>query len=159
MPRGVPETQVAGEIVMKTKVSRCHVYPIGNVRQYGWILAVLFGFLIHSNAHAFNLTVVGSDGQLVAGFRWLMEEDATQFSVTGVSAEPEVNYSLSFHTSYMPVVTKSSQAINDIAVDATKRFKLIVEGFNNKERVDSLCIRLKNSRDASGQSDEKTNLS
>ena len=43
---------------MKTKVSRCHSYPIGNARQYGRVLAVLFGFLIHANAHAFSLTVV-----------------------------------------------------------------------------------------------------
>ena len=119
----------------ENKLSRCHVYPIGNVRQYGWILAVLFGFLIHTNAQAFSLTVKGSDGTVVTGYRWTLEEDTTKPSVPGVPAEPGVNYSLSFHTSYMPVVTKSNQAINDIAVDATKWFKLIVEGLIKREWI------------------------
>jgi hypothetical protein len=102
------KTQVAGEIIMKNKVSRCHSYPAGKARQYGWALAVLCGLLIHTNAQAFSLTVKGSDSTVVTGYRWTLEEDTTKPSVPGEPAEPGVNYSLSFHTSYMPVVATGS---------------------------------------------------
>jgi hypothetical protein len=89
---------------MKDNISGSQTYLADNARRYIYIMALLCGILIHSNAHAFTLNVVGSDGQPVTGFRWTLEEDATKPSIPGVPAEPGVNYSLGFHTSYMPVV-------------------------------------------------------
>lgn len=53
-----------------------------------------------------NVVGVGPDGAFVApptGYRWTVEEDATKASIPGKLADSS-NYSMSFHTSYMPVV-------------------------------------------------------
>lgn len=94
--------------------------PFGNIKQstiklaatlMAWMALSLFGtFAAHAQPQAVPLTIavlgVGPDGGPVApptGYRWTVEEDATKASIPGKPADRS-NYSLSFHTSYMPVV-------------------------------------------------------
>ncbi len=58
-------------------------------------------------AHAFELQVVGPDGiPIPGGYRWLVQEDTTKDSKPGDPAVPGQHLSLSFHSSYAPVVAK-----------------------------------------------------
>ncbi len=92
---------------MNNETRSCH-RPVA----FAWCLEVvlLLGLLLQSPAYGFNLNVVGSDGTPITNFRWTLEEDDTKHSVPGTIAQPGVNYSLSFHTSYMPVLATGNQA-------------------------------------------------
>ena len=70
------------------------------------LLTLPLAAFLHSDLEAFtvDLSVVGSDGGVVGGFRWLVEEDTTHPVTPGVS-DPN-SLSLSFHRSYAPVVVK-----------------------------------------------------
>ena len=63
-------------------------------------------------------------------YRWLVEEDATKASIPNVPADAS-NLSLSFHTSYMPVVaagdsTDPAKSPANLALDPTKRYYVSV---------------------------------
>ncbi len=92
-----------------------------------YVAALLFGMLFHFDAQALTINVVGPDGQPIRyRFRWLVEEDATK-DVDFTPAQPGRDLSLSFHTSYMPVVGKGDSATStSIALDATKRYYVSV---------------------------------
>jgi large repetitive protein len=65
--------------------------------------SILMCVLSPQYATALSINVVDPDGVAVMDYRWLVEEDATKDSQPGVPADAS-NLSLSFHTSYMPVV-------------------------------------------------------
>jgi hypothetical protein len=70
------------------------------------LLAVLL-FPAMARAADVAVTLLGPDGTTPlpgVGFRWLVEEDTTKPVVLGKPAQPGVDLSLSFHTSYTPVV-------------------------------------------------------
>ena len=93
---------------MKTQSSAT---PFGFIRlSVALLAAMVFGMLGTTSAAEVPLTInvvgVGPDGNTVAApteYRWTVEQDATKRSVPGKPATT-ANYSLSFHTSYMPVV-------------------------------------------------------
>jgi hypothetical protein len=91
-----------------------------------YVAALLFGMLFHFDAQALTINVVGLDGQpITVPFRWLVEEDATK-DVNFTPALPGRDLSLSFHTSYMPVVGKGTSASPTIALDPAKRYYVSV---------------------------------
>jgi len=80
-------------------------------------------------ASAFNLDVIGPNGETVDKFRWVLEEDAT-FAITPGAAGTQA-LSTTFHRSHMPVIAAGTEAdlrqLRDEAiVDATKRYFLSV---------------------------------
>lgn len=94
------------------------------------VLSALFLLvLLTSSAWAFSLNVVGSDGQAVTGYRWLVEEDGTHASTPGVS-EPEP-LAINFHTSYMtPVASGDNTTSTGILVDPAKPYYVSVLPFS-----------------------------
>ncbi len=98
--------------------------PIGKTKWYLLLLAMV-GIVTPSLAQALTLNVVGPDGTPIAGgYRWLVEEDATKESIPGSPAVPGQNYSVAFHTSYMPVVAKGDETTppTSLALDPNKRY-------------------------------------
>ncbi len=92
--------------------------------------SLLLGVLNPQYAAALSINVVGSDGAAVAGYRWLVEEDATRASLPGVPADGS-NLALSFHASYMPVVaagnsTDPARSPAALALDPLKRYYVSV---------------------------------
>ncbi len=74
-------------------------------------------------AQDLHIAVVDQNGApLSSGFRWLVEEDATKTVDLDQAAIPGQNLSLSFHTSYMPVVAKGDEAIPTVTLHAEKRY-------------------------------------
>jgi hypothetical protein len=94
------------------------------------MVAALLGALWGGQAAAQDLaiTVVDQTGApLAAGFRWLVEEDATKTVDLDQAAIPGKNLSLSFHTSYMPVFAKGDEAAPiAVKLDAAKRYFISV---------------------------------
>lgn len=92
-------------------------------------LSFLIGVLSPQYAAALTITVVDQNGAAITGgFRWLVEEDATKASRPGVLADGS-NLSLSFHTSYMPVVdagNSSTSPPTNLALDPAKRYYVSV---------------------------------
>jgi large repetitive protein len=100
------------------------------------LLAVV---MIQAQAFAFTVQVVDPQGAAVTGFRWMVEEDTTNWTVPG---EPTVNppsISLDIHRSYAPVVAKGnqngssvvvSQDVNGTAIDGSKRYFVSVLPFD-----------------------------
>jgi len=89
-------------------------------------LLLLAGVCNAHNAQALTINVVGPDNKpITVPFRWLVEEDATK-DVDFTPAQPGRDLSLSFHTSYMPVVGKGTSASPTIALDANKRYYVSV---------------------------------
>ncbi len=82
-----------------------------SVALLAWMaLSIAGAFLAHGQPQTVPLTInvvgVAPNGTPVApptGYRWTVEEDVTKLSIPGRPATSS-NYSLSFHTSYMPVV-------------------------------------------------------
>jgi hypothetical protein len=76
----------------------------------------------------FNLTVVGPNNQPITGYRWLLEEDTTKPAVPGTPAVPGQSLSVSFHSSYMPVVANGDNSTppTGLALDPNKRYFLSV---------------------------------
>lgn len=114
---------------MKNKKPRYQIFPLSQARQFVYMLSLLWGGLIPFNANAFSLTVVGDGGTTVTGYRWTLEEDTSKPSVAGVPAKPGINYSLSFHTSYMPVVAtgnSTDKPPSAVALDPNKRYYVSV---------------------------------
>ncbi|MDZ7698244.1 MAG: SdrD B-like domain-containing protein [Deltaproteobacteria bacterium] len=87
------------------------------------------GSMFGTNAEAFTLNVVGSDGADVGAFRWLLEEDNTNLTVPGAPVADSVSNDI--HNSYAPVVTQgtsgaSSTSVNIPASLSGKRFYISV---------------------------------
>ena len=98
--------------------------------KYGLILyvgAILFGMLLGMSAHAVTLNVVDNDGVAITDFRWVLEEDTTRDSIPGATADGS-NLSLSFHSSYMPVIAKgtTSAELDALTLDSNKRYYISV---------------------------------
>ena len=94
------------------------------------LLLLAFSVLLPPNAYALTINVVGPANEVVADYRWLVEEDATKASIPNVPADAS-NRSLSFHTSYMPVVaagdsTNPAKSPSTLALDAAKRYYVSV---------------------------------
>jgi len=98
----------------------------------GVFFAFLFIFSI--NIQALQVTVTGSDGSVVADYRWLIEEDATHNIVPGetcLNGKLAECLSVDFHRSYMPVVAEGhvTNGTPDVALpslDTTKRYYITV---------------------------------
>jgi len=88
--------------------------------------AFLMCVIFVSQSYALDVHVVGSDGMPVSGYRWLVQEDTTYDIEPGVP-DPN-NLSVSFHTSYIPVVTKghTDDSSTSISVAADKRYYISV---------------------------------
>ncbi len=83
------------------------------------------GFIFSQPAMALTLTVVGPDGEPVTAYRWLVEEDATRYSIPGVQNAETL--ALNFHTSYMPPVARGDHTnSSNIVLDPTKRYFISV---------------------------------
>lgn len=73
-------------------------------------ILLLAALLVPAIARGADVTVhlIGPDGTTPlpsAGFRWIVEEDTTRPVVPGKPAEIGVDLSMSFHSSYMPVIS------------------------------------------------------
>jgi large repetitive protein len=95
-------------------------------------LLLLVGGFHSLGAQALTINVVDPTGAAVTNFRWLVEEDATKASIPGQPADAS-NLSLSFHTSYMPVVASGrvgavtkGPSLGGLPLDATKRYFISV---------------------------------
>jgi hypothetical protein len=114
---------------METHVETNFSAALRNVRRF--FFALLLGTLPQTNALALTINVVAPDGvTAVTDYRWLVEEDATKDSVPNATADGS-NLSLSFHTSYMPVIaagdsTTPAKSPANLALDATKRYYVSV---------------------------------
>lgn len=89
--------------------------PLHRMKPIRWLLVamsmVFVGAMLPGNAMAVTVTVLGSDGNDVGGFRWLLEEDTT-FHPDIVAQDPNDQnvLALNFHRSYMPAVSKGQSA-------------------------------------------------
>lgn len=80
-------------------------------------VAALFAAMGSNPAAALTINVVDRAGApITGGFRWLVEEDATKASNPGDPAVPGQHLSLSFHTSYMPVLDAGRTATSSANV-------------------------------------------
>lgn len=97
-------------------------------RGLGVYLVLLAGLLAGQTSWALQIDVVGSDGQVVRNYRWLIEEDATYQVQPGVP-DPKT-LAVKFHTSYMPVKangrTRQGTGSVQVTLDAAKRYFLTV---------------------------------
>lgn len=84
------------------------------------VAAILTCMFFGTKAHAFTINVVGSDGQPITDYRWLVEEDQTYHSTPGRSSPNAL--ALKFHQSYMPVVAKGDSSVTSVNVDASKHY-------------------------------------
>ena len=80
------------------------------MRNRSFLVVLLSALIAPAMARAADVTVnlYGPDGTTAlsgVGFRWIVEEDLTRPVVLGKPAQPGIDLSMSFHTSYMPVVS------------------------------------------------------
>src|SRR3990172_3474496 len=90
-----------------------------------WLVAgglLALGFPLLGHAEVLSLNVTGANGEAVSGFRWLIEEDTTKPVTLGVPAIPGQDLSLSFHTSYAPVVANGDETNSTVTLDPAKRY-------------------------------------
>ncbi|HKI51044.1 MAG TPA: SdrD B-like domain-containing protein [Geothermobacteraceae bacterium] len=104
------------------------------------LLAVV---LVQGQALAFTVQVVEPDGTPVTGFRWMVEEDTTNWTEPGVSRINPPSIDLDIHSSYAPVVAKGNENgtsasvtedVNGASIDASKRYFVSVlpyDGYAN----------------------------
>lgn len=89
------------------------------------VMAFLSILCLNTAALALTLNVVGPNGEAVAGYRWLLEEDATYQVSPGVP-DP-ATLAVKFHTSYMPVAASGTQAESaGIQADSTRPYFISV---------------------------------
>ena len=105
--------------------------PRNQATRNGWLrfalLLPLFvmGLLASPALQAFNLNVVGPNGEAVTKYRWTLEEDQMYKVAPGVIDPYTV--SVSFHPSYMPVVAQGTQAtIGALTLDPLKHYYISV---------------------------------
>jgi len=103
--------------------------------------------MVQGQALAFTVQVVDPDGVAVPGFRWMVEEDTTNWTVPGEvhpnSPTDDPSISLDIHRSYAPVVAKGNENgtsatvntdVNGTSIDASKRYFVSVlpyDGYAN----------------------------
>jgi len=81
---------------------------IETVAPFGFVIAAILLFVVpQAEVEAFTLNVQDPEGNPVAGFRWLLEEDNAHPVTPG--AEVADSLSMSIHKSYAPVVQAVSQ--------------------------------------------------
>ena len=80
-----------------------------------FLVLLVLGAAMSSNAHAFTLNVVDGDGIPIAGFRWMVEEDNTVLTTPGAQVTNSI--SMSIHNSYAPVVASGSGASSGAIID------------------------------------------
>lgn len=105
-----------------------------NGRQWSRLARVLLAMccLGALEAQAVTISVKGSDGQTVQGFRYTIEEDPTyehKPDVTGLSGDADASLSLAFHRSYARVVKvgrTNSGTVTFDRPDSTKRYFVTV---------------------------------
>jgi hypothetical protein len=88
---------------------------------------MLYGVLFQSGAQAFNLNVVDGNGvAITGGFRWLLEEDNTNFTTYGALVSNSI--SVDIHKSHAPVLVKGTSATNTATVNVpnTQRYFISV---------------------------------
>ncbi|MBW2147563.1 MAG: hypothetical protein JRI22_11135 [Deltaproteobacteria bacterium] len=94
------------------------------------IAALFFGILLQSESHALTLNVVDNDGNLVNGFRWLVQKDTTFPHEPGVPTADIL--AVNFHRSYAPPVDKGQSDTDTatVAVSADTRYYVSVLPFS-----------------------------
>jgi len=101
---------------------------IGKKKKSRYLVAACFVTLLmmQSSLSAFTLTVQEPNGAPVGGYRWLIEEDTTNYTDPGVPVADSI--SLDIHNSYAPVVLngRSATSVADINVPSDKRYFLSV---------------------------------
>ena len=98
-----------------------------NSRLRSALLLPLFalGLLANPALQAFNLNVVGPNGEAVTRYRWTLEEDRMYKVSPGVIDPTTV--SVTFHPSYMPVMASGTQAtIGALSLDPLKHYYISV---------------------------------
>jgi len=101
--------------------------PIGRSGWAQFVLIVLLFTLVllAQPARAFNLSVVGPNGEAVTKYRWTLEEDR-MYKVSPGVIDPNT-VSVTFHPSYMPVVASGTQAtIGALTLDPLKHYYISV---------------------------------
>lgn len=100
--------------------NKASVSPGMPVKIFSVLLVLLPALFLSAEAGAATLTVVGSDMGTVGGYRWLVEEDSTYHPEAGVT-DPNT-LSVKFHSSYMAVVGKGTEADPLPALDPAKYY-------------------------------------
>jgi len=92
------------------------------LKWYVVIIAFLFCISLQSGVQAFTLNVKDSDGNPVKGFRWLVEEDTTNYVTPGQIRSDSLGVNI--FNSYAPVVGKgrSDTSSAEINVNPNKRY-------------------------------------
>ena len=75
-----------------------------------------------AHAQPLQINVVGPNGASVPAYRWLLEQDTTKPVTLDAAAVPGQNLSLSFHTSYAPVVASGDDASPAPNLNPTTRY-------------------------------------
>lgn len=118
--------------------------------------ALMFGFMFSISAHALTLNVVDNFGVAIPDYRWVVEEDGTKDSIPGKVADG-TNLSLSFHTSYMPVVASGDSSAAGIAkltaltLDPLKRYYVSVMPARNSTAVGGQIYQIGGAQLAAGK--------
>ena len=84
------------------------------------LLVPLLIVLLWSNAGAFTLTVIGSDGASPGPYRWMVEEDNTNITIPGrqvPDAAGNTSIGIDIHNSYTPVVKKGHSTMITTTID------------------------------------------
>jgi len=114
-------------------------------KRIGVLLAVatLALVLVQTQAFAFTVQVVDPQGNPISGFRYMVEEDNTNWTEPGVSHINPPSIDLDIHKSYAPVVAKGNVSgsstpvntgLNGTPIDAGKRYFVSVlpyDGYAN----------------------------
>ena len=92
-----------------------------------WLTVVM----VQAQAFAFTVQVVDPQGNAISGFRWMVEEDNSNWTEPGVSKINPPSIDLDIHRSYAPVVAKGNENgtsiavntdVNGSSIDASKRY-------------------------------------
>ena len=94
-----------------------------------WLPILLLVLFVQPAVRAFTLNVVGPNNEAVTNYRWLLQEDTTKLAVPGALAVPGVDLSVSFHTSYAPVVASGDNTTppTNIVLNPAKRYYISIQ--------------------------------
>lgn len=97
----------------------------------------LMGASLMAPALAFTIQVTGPNGELVPHYRWLLQEDTTKLGVPGQPALPGRDLSVSFHTSYAPVVATGNETTPPtLTLNPAKRYYLSIQPMQGQPNSD-----------------------
>lgn len=115
---------------------------------------LLLGIFFSMPTYALTLNVIDNFGVPVSDYRWVLEEDATKDSKPGELANGS-NLSLSFHTSYMPVVANGASGdgkLSTLTLDPAKRYYIsVMPGRNSVNSAGQPAYQLGGAQIAAGQ--------